>query len=43
MHQIKINIIQTQLRQAQFEILLHASMMRRPQLGSDEDIFALNA
>lgn len=42
MHQIQINILQPQLLQTQLEILLHARMIGAPELGSDEEILALD-
>lgn len=42
MHQIQINIVQTQVLQGSLETLLDAGVVRAPQLGSDEQILALD-
>lgn len=42
MHQVQINIVQTQVLQGSLETLFDASVVRAPQLGSDEQILALD-
>jgi uncharacterized protein (DUF2267 family) len=43
MHQVKVNIIQSQTLQAQIEVLLHACVICAPQLGCHKNILSLDA
>lgn len=42
MHQVKVNIIQSQAFQAQIEVLLHACVICAPQLRCHKNILSLD-
>lgn len=42
MHQVQINIVQTQVLQAGLKTLFHLGVVRAPQLGGDEQLLALD-